>query len=447
MLYNQYVMNKPVVAVVGRPNVGKSTLFNKITGKRVSIVEDAPGITRDRIYCDAEWCGCNFTLIDTGGLEVKSDDTMWKHIRLQADMAVDIADVIIFITDGKSGITSGDRDVAQYLRRSKKPVIVAVNKLDNYEEEKIYDFYELGFEEVIGISAEQGKGIGDLLDVVTRDLPRSEEDEDSDTVKIAIVGKPNAGKSSITNRILGYDRVIVSDVAGTTRDAIDTPFTDSKGRKFTIIDTAGMRKKSNVDEGVEQYSVMRALAAIRRADVCVIVIDSSEGISEQDVKICGYVDEQGKPSVIVMNKWDKVEKDTYTVNRFNAQLAGELKFMDYMSVVYASALTGQRLEKVLDAACDAYEQATRRVTTGVLNDVVRDAVLAMEPPSYNGKRLKILYATQDGVCPPTFVFFVNDAKLLHFSYRRYLENSVRKAFGFKGTPIKLVFRSRGEKDN
>ena len=409
---------KPTVAIVGRPNVGKSTLFNKLTGKRVSIVEDVPGVTRDRVYCDAEWCGHEFTLIDTGGLEIKSEDKMWRHIRLQADMAVDLADVIVLLVDGKAGLTAGDRDVAQYLRKSKKPVIVAVNKLDNNEQDKIYDFYELGMDEVIGISAEQGKGLGDLLDEITKGFALAEEGEEEGGIKIAVVGKPNAGKSSVTNKLLGYERVIVSDVAGTTRDAIDTPFIDAKGRKFTIIDTAGMRKKSSVDKG----------------------------ISEQDVKICGYVDEQNKPSVILMNKWDLVEKDTNTVNVFNKQLDTELKFMDYKSVAYVSAKTGQRLEKALDMLEEAYEQSCRRVTTGVLNDVVRDAVLATEPPSYNGRRLKILYATQDGVCPPTFVFFVNDAKLLHFSYKRYLENRLRTAFGFKGTPIRLIYRSRAEKE-
>ncbi len=437
---------KPTVAIVGRPNVGKSTLFNKLTGKRVSIVEDVPGVTRDRVYCDAEWCGHNFTLIDTGGLEIKSEDKMWKHIRMQADIAVDLADVIVLLVDGKAGLTAGDRDVAQYLRKSKKPVIVAVNKLDNNEQEKIYDFYELGMDNVVGISAEQGKGLGDLLDEITAGFSIAESGDEDKSIKIAVVGKPNAGKSSVTNKLLGYERVIVSDVAGTTRDAIDTPFTDAKGRKFTIIDTAGMRKKSNVDRGVEQYAVMRALAAVRRADVCLIVIDANEGISEQDVKICGYVDEQNKPSVILMNKWDLVEKDTATMNTFNKKLDSELKFMDYKSVAYVSAKTGQRLEKALDMLVEAYEQANRRITTGVLNDVVRDAVLASEPPSFNGRRLKILYATQDGICPPTFVFFVNDAKLLHFSYKRYLENRLRTAFGFKGTPIRVVYRSRSDKD-
>ena len=437
---------KPTVAIVGRPNVGKSTLFNKLTGKRVSIVEDVPGVTRDRVYCDAEWCGHNFTLIDTGGLEIKSEDKMWRHIRMQADIAVDLADVIVLLVDGKAGLTAGDRDVAQYLRKSKKPVIVAVNKLDNNEQEKIYDFYELGMDNVVGISAEQGKGLGDLLDEITAGFSIAESGDEDKSIKIAVVGKPNAGKSSVTNKLLGYERVIVSDVAGTTRDAIDTPFTDAKGRKFTIIDTAGMRKKSNVDRGVEQYAVMRALAAVRRADVCLIVIDANEGISEQDVKICGYVDEQNKPSVILMNKWDLVEKDTATMNTFNKKLDSELKFMDYKSVAYVSAKTGQRLEKALDMLAEAYEQANRRITTGVLNDVVRDAVLASEPPSFNGRRLKILYATQDGICPPTFVFFVNDAKLLHFSYKRYLENRLRTAFGFKGTPIRAVYRSRSDKD-
>lgn len=440
-MYNGVSM-KPVVAIVGRPNVGKSTLFNKLTGKRVSIVEDAPGVTRDRVVCDAEWCGRNFTLIDTGGLEIKSEDKMWRHIRLQAEVAVDLAEVIVFLVDGKAGLTASDRDVADYLRKSKKPVIVAVNKLDNNEQEKIFDFYELGLDEVVGISAEQGKGLGDLLDLICAGFAAAEEEGADESLKIAVVGKPNAGKSSLVNALLGYERVIVSDVAGTTRDAIDTPFTDVKGRKFTLIDTAGMRKKSSVDRGVEQYSVLRALAAVRRADVVFVVIDSADGVTEQDVKICGYVHEQGKPSVIVMNKWDAVEKDTHTSAVMTKQLAAQLKFMDYFVAVYVSAMTGQRVEKLLAEARNVYEQASRRVTTSVLNDVVRDAILAVEPPSDNGRRLKVLYATQSDVCPPTFVFFVNDEKLVHFSYRRYLENSLRKAFEFRGTPIRLVFRNR-----
>lgn len=432
---------RPLVAVVGRPNVGKSTLFNKLVGKRVSIVEDVEGVTRDRLYCDTDWCGKAFTLIDTGGLDVRSDDEMLSHIREQAKVAVDIADCILFVVDGRAGVTSNDREVASFLRRSGKPIVLAVNKLDNNEVDKTYDFYELGIGEPFAVSAVQGKGLGDLLDAVTEHLPECDGEGEDDVLDIAIVGKPNAGKSSLTNKILGYDRVIVSNIAGTTRDAIDTPF-ERDGVRYNLIDTAGIRKKSSVDRGVEQYSVLRALAAVRRADVVFVVIDSADGVTEQDVKICGYVHEQGKPSVIVMNKWDAVEKDTHTSAIMTKQLAAQLKFMDYFVAVYVSAMTGQRVEKLLAEARNVYEQASRRVTTSVLNDVVRDAILAVEPPSDNGRRLKVLYATQSDVCPPTFVFFVNDEKLVHFSYRRYLENSLRKAFEFRGTPIRLVFRNR-----
>ena len=432
---------RPLVAVVGRPNVGKSTLFNKLVGKRVSIVEDMEGVTRDRLYCDTDWCGKAFTLIDTGGLDVRSDDEMLSHIREQAKVAVDIADCILFVVDGRAGVTSNDREVASFLRRSGKPIVLAVNKLDNNEVDKTYDFYELGIGEPFAVSAVQGKGLGDLLDAVTEHLPEFDGEGEDDVLDIAIVGKPNAGKSSLTNKILGYDRVIVSNIAGTTRDAIDTPF-ERDGVRYNLIDTAGIRKKSSVDRGVEQYSVLRALAAVRRADVVFVVIDSADGVTEQDVKICGHVHEQGKPSVIVMNKWDAVEKDTHTSAIMTKQLAAQLKFMDYFVAVYVSAMTGQRVEKLLAEARNVYEQASRRVTTSVLNDVVRDAILAVEPPSDNGRRLKVLYATQSDVCPPTFVFFVNDEKLVHFSYRRYLENSLRKAFEFRGTPIRLVFRNR-----
>ncbi len=436
-------MQKPLIAIVGRPNVGKSTLFNRIVGKKVSIVEDFEGVTRDRLYCDGEWCGCQFTLIDTGGLEIKSQDKMWKHIRAQAQMAVEIADAIIFVVDGRAGMTANDIEVAEFLRTSNKPVTIAVNKLDNNEQDTIFDFYSLGVGDVVGISAEQSKGIGDLLDIVTESLPKTNSDEEEQVINIAIVGKPNAGKSSITNKLLGYERVIVSDIAGTTRDAIDTAF-EWNGKKFNLIDTAGIRKKSAVDEGIEQYSVLRSLAAIKRADVALIVIDAEAGMSEQDIKICGYVHEQGKPSVIVMNKWDAVEKDTFTINTFNKKMQSDLKFMDYFQSIYVSALTGQRVDKILALASAVYEQSIRRVPTGLLNDIIADAVVAVEPPSHNGKRLKIFYVTQGSIQPPTFVFFVNDKDLMHFSYERYLENTLRKTFEFKGSPIKLIFRNRKE---
>lgn len=438
-------MAKPLVAIIGRPNVGKSTLFNRLVGKRVSIVQDFEGVTRDRLYCDTEWNGRKFTLVDTGGLDLKNEDRMWRHIRRQAELAVELADAIVFVVDGKAGITSNDREVAHFLRGSRKPVILACNKLDNNEIAQTYDFYELGVDNVVAVSAEQAKGLGDLLDEIVAALPRFEGEEDAEALNVAIVGKPNAGKSSIVNKILGYERVIVSDIAGTTRDAIDTTFTWN-GRAFNIIDTAGIRKKSSVDEGVEQYSVMRSLAAIRRADVALIVVDASQGISEQDVKICGYAHEQGKPSVIVMNKWDTVEKDTHTIETFNKKLAGELKFMEYFVPVYVSAKTGQRIDKLLQTALAVSEEAEKRISTGLLNDVIQDAVIAIEPPAHNGKRLKIYYATQSDVKPPTFVFFVNDETLLHFSYRRYLENTLRKTFAFRGTPIRLIVRNRKDEN-
>lgn len=439
-------MAKPLVAIVGRPNVGKSTFFNKVVGKRVSIVEDKPGVTRDRLYYDTEWCGYNFTMIDTGGIELKSDDAMWKHIKSQAEIAVDVADVIVLFVDGKQGVISDDIDIAHFLRKSKKPVVLAVNKLDNNEVEKTYEFYELGLGDPYPVSAEQGKGIGDLLDAVCEYLPKIDTNLDSEVINIAVVGKPNAGKSSLVNRLLGYDRVIVSNVAGTTRDAIDTAFV-YEGQKYNLIDTAGIRRKRSIDESVESYSVMRSLAAIRRADVCLVVIDSKEELSEQDIRICGYVHEQGKPSVIVMNKWDIVEKDTHTINKYNVRLAEQLKFMDYFDAIYVSAKTGQRTDKIMKEVNFVYGEACKRITTGVLNDIVQDAVSLVEPPAHNGKRLKVFFVTQSSSNPPTFVFFVNDTELLHFSYKRYLENCLRKAFEFKGTPIRLVFRNKNEEDN
>lgn len=434
---------KPIVAVVGRPNVGKSTFFNKVTGKKISIVEDKPGVTRDRIYADAEWCGHNFTLIDTGGIELKSEDEMWRHIKKQAETAIDTADVIVLIVDVKSDITSSDYDVADMLRRSRKPVILAVNKLDNYKPEKLFEYYALGLGEPFGISCEQSTGIGDLLDEICSHFEKIEEEADDESIKIAVVGKPNAGKSSLVNKILGYDRTIVSNISGTTRDAIDTPFT-AMGQKFTLIDTAGIRKKKAVDEDIEYYSVIRAFGAIRRADVCVMVVDSKEGLTEQDVKICGYIHEQGKPSVIVMNKWDLIEKDTHTINEFNKKLDCDLAFMDYYQSIYVSAKSGLRVDKILNMVLTANENANRRITTGTLNDLIGDAVRTTEPPSKNGRRLKIYYATQDSVCPPRFVIFVNDSELIHFSYKRYLENCIRRAFDYSSTPIRIIFRERDE---
>lgn len=436
---------KPLVAVVGRPNVGKSTFFNKICGKRIAIVKDTPGVTRDRLYADAEWCGYTFTLIDTGGIEIKSDDAMFRHIRAQAQAAIDIADVIVFFTDGREGVTASDIDVAQILRTTRKPVVLAVNKLDNFETEKTYDFYSLGLGEPLPVSCEQGKGLGEVLDAIVAHFgPRREEEEPSDAIRLALVGRPNVGKSSLVNRLLGFERVIVSDTAGTTRDAIDTPFSFG-GREFVLIDTAGMRRKRAIeDESVEDYAVMRAIAAVRRADVVAVVFDASEDISEQDVRIAGFVHEEGKPSVIVMNKWDKVEKDAYTMDEAKKTLAEKLSFMRYFSCVFTSAASGQRVDRIAEEAVRSYESASLRVPTGVLNEVIQEAAAANEPPSPGGRRLKILYASQPSVCPPHFVIFVNDETLVHFSYKRYLENALRRAFGFSGTPVKLTFRGKKE---
>lgn len=438
-------MSNPLVAIVGRPNVGKSTFFNRIVGQRISIVEDTPGVTRDRLYADAEWCGHSFTLIDTGGLEIKSEDVMWSHIRAQAQIAVETADVIVFMLDGKTGLTHEDYEVAAYLRKSRKPILLVVNKLDNNEQHLLYDFYELGLGEPIGISAGQAKGLGDVLDEIVKLIGKYETEEKEEALKIAVVGKPNAGKSSLVNKLLGYDRVIVSDIAGTTRDAIDTRIKIGD-KEYILIDTAGIRRKRSVEEDLEQYSVMRSLGAVRRADVCLIVIDSSEELSEQDVKIAGYVHEQGKPSVVVMNKWDVVEKDTYTIEKYNRKLKEELKFMDYFIPTYVSAKTGKRVDNLIKLAERAYENASRRISTGLLNDVLREAILTNEPPSKNGKRLKIYYVTEVSANPPTFVIFVNDDTLMHFSYRRYLENALRRSFDFEGTPIRLIIRNKNEKD-
>lgn len=438
-------MSKPLVAIVGRPNVGKSTFFNRIVGQRISIVEDTPGVTRDRLYADAEWCGHSFTLIDTGGLEIKSEDVMWSHIRAQAQIAVETADVIVFMLDGKTGLTHEDYEVAAYLRKSRKPILLVVNKLDNNEQHLLYDFYELGLGEPIGISAGQAKGLGDVLDEIVKLTGKYETEEKEEALKIAVVGKPNAGKSSLVNKLLGYDRVIVSDIAGTTRDAIDTRIKIGD-KEYILIDTAGIRRKRSVEEDLEQYSVMRSLGAVRRADVCLIVIDSSEELSGQDVKIAGYVHEQGKPSVVVMNKWDVVEKDTYTIEKYNRKLKEELKFMDYFIPTYVSAKTGKRVDNLIKLAERAYENASRRISTGLLNDVLREAILTNEPPSKNGKRLKIYYVTEVSANPPTFVIFVNDDTLMHFSYRRYLENALRRSFDFEGTPIRLIIRNKNEKD-
>ena len=439
-------MARPIVAVVGRPNVGKSTFFNKMAGRRVSIVDDMPGVTRDRIYTDVEWCGRRFTLVDTGGLELKSDDSMWRHIKRQAELAMDLAEVILFFTDGKAGVTPGDHDIADMLRHTRKPVVLAVNKVDGPDSSAIYDFYELDMGDPVPVSAEQSLGLGDLLDeIVSKLSPDEETADDGEALKIAVVGKPNSGKSSLVNRLLGYERVIVSPVAGTTRDAVDTPF-EYEGRKYILIDTAGIRKKSKVGEDVEYYSVVRSISAIRRADVVLVMVDAAEGFTEQDVKIAALAHEAGKPGIIVMNKWDAVEKDDATMNRMTARLKEDLKFMDYFRVLYISALNGQRVKNILPAVREVYEHTSLRVSTGVLNDVIGDAVTVNPPPTHNGRRLKILYCTEVSVCPPSFVIFVNDPALMHFSYKRYLENSLRKAFDFSGTPIRITIRAKNESD-
>lgn len=439
-------MSKPLVAIVGKPNVGKSTFFNKVCGSRISIVSDMPGVTRDRIYADAEWLGRQFTLVDTGGIQYKSDDRMFQYIKEQAEIAIELADVILLFCDYKTGLTAEDYDVIQYLRKSSKPSILVVNKVDNYSTADLSDYYSVGLGDFFAIAAEQKQGVGDLLDAIVEYLPQEEAEEDSDAIKIAVVGKPNAGKSSLVNKILGYDRTIVSDIAGTTRDAIDTPFVYDN-QKYIIIDTAGMRRKrAIVDDSVEQFSVMRSLNAIRRADVCLIVMDANEGLSEQDVKIAGFIHEEGKPSVVVVNKWDLIEKDTFTVEQFKKQLSTDLAFMDYFKYITVSALTGQRVNKLMDMINYAYEKSTFRVSTGVLNDIVSDAVRAVEPPSSSGRRAKFKYATQASIQPPTFVFFVSDSKLVHFSYRRYLENYIRRAFSLDATPIKLVFNDSKKDD-
>ncbi len=437
-------MANPLIALVGRPNVGKSTFFNKVAGRRVSITEDRPGVTRDRLYTDASWRDKHFTMVDTGGLELKSEDVMWKEIKKQADVAIETADVILFFTDGRDGLHPSDYDVADILRRSKKPVILVVNKIDDYAPEKVYEFYSLGLGEPFAVSAEHSQGIGDVLDEAISYFP-DVTIEPVPSLKIAVVGKPNAGKSSLVNRLLGSERSIVTPMAGTTRDAIDTLFyRDDKA--YTLIDTAGIRKKKNVDDDVEYYSNMRAFDAVRRSDVCLLVVDSGEGLTEQDVKIIGYVHEQGKPSVIVMNKWDLVDKDTHTINRFEEKLKEDLKFMDYYKSVYISAKTGQRVEKLLAAAEEVYAHATFRVPTGELNDLIGDAVRLQEPPSYLGRRMRVFFSSQVSTCPPTFALFVNDERLLHFSYERYLENTIRRAYDFSGTPIKIVVREKKDED-
>jgi GTP-binding protein len=440
-------MAKPLVAIVGRPNVGKSTFFNRIIGKRIAIVEDTPGVTRDRIYGDANWLDYNFTLIDTGGIEPMKEDIISVQMRRQAELAIETADVIIFLVDGRDGLTASDIEVADLLRRSKKPVVLGVNKIDHpkYAEAE-YEFYELGIGQPIIVSAEQGLGLGDLLDEVVKYFSKVDAGESANVTNIAVVGKPNVGKSSLVNVLLGSERSIVSDIPGTTRDSIDSPFR-WKGKDYILVDTAGIRRKRAIeDESIERYSVIRSLGAVRRADVALIVVDAQQGLSEQDTKIAGYVHEEGKASVLIVNKWDLIEKDTHTMNEFKKKLAIDLAFMDYVPMLFISALTGQRVHKVMEYADMAYEQNCRRISTGTLNDIVAEAVSLTEPPSDKGKRLRIYYATQVSVKPPTFVLFVNDPDIMHFSYKRYLENYFRKSFGLDATPIRLLVRPKNKEE-
>lgn len=438
-------MGKPVVAIVGRPNVGKSTLFNRIAGKRISIVEDIPGVTRDRIYAEAEWLGRPFIIIDTGGLEPYAEDIIMQQMRRQAEIAIDTANVIIFLVDGQEGITATDEEVANILRKTNKKVILACNKIDSPKyRNNVYEFYNLGIGEPIGISADQALGLGDLLDEVIKNFPEYDEEEyDQSVIKVALVGRPNVGKSSIINKILGEERVIVSNIPGTTRDAIDTPF-EVGDRKYVLIDTAGMRKKGKINEAIERYSVIRALTAIERSDVSILVIDGETGLTEQDTKIAGYIHEQGRGVIIVVNKWDLVEKDDKTMNRYKEKIMEGLTFMDYAPVLFVSALTGQRIHKILEEVDFVSAQHAKRVETGILNDVINEAVLMNQPSVSGGRRLDILYATQVSVKPPTFALFVNEPELMHFSYERYLENQLRKAFGFQGTPIRFLIRGKSK---
>lgn len=440
-------MAKPVVAVVGRPNVGKSTLFNKLIGKRLSIVDDTPGVTRDRIYGDAEWLGKKFMLVDTGGIEPDNGDVILSGMRAQAQLAIDTASAIIFVTDINSGVTATDAEIASMLQKSGKPVVLCVNKCDGIGEPpaEIYEFYNLGIGDPLPVSSVHGHGTGDLLDEVIAHIPESEFDEDDeDVINVAVIGKPNAGKSSLINKISGEERSIVSDIAGTTRDAIDTAV-ERDGVKYNFIDTAGLRRKNRVDDKIEKYSILRAQMAIERADVCVIMIDGKEGFTEQDSKVAGLALEQGKACIIAVNKWDAVEKDGRTMDETRKSLMKDFSFMSYAPIIFISAKTGQRIDRLFELIKYVNEQNTMRISTGMLNDILSDATARVQPPTDKGKRLKIYYMTQASTKPPTFVCFCNKAELFHFSYQRYLENQIRSTFGLEGTPIRFVIRERGEK--
>ena len=441
-------MAKPLVAIVGRPNVGKSMLFNKLVGQRLSIVEDTPGVTRDRLYAEAEWCGHTFDIVDTGGIEPGTDSEILTFMRRQAEIAIQNATVIVFLCDIKTGLTASDQEVANMLLRSRKPVVLAVNKADQVgpTNPDIYEFYNLGLGDPIPVSAVHGHGTGDLLDACVQHFPENgEEDEPDDVVKVAVIGKPNVGKSSLINRILGEERVIVSNVAGTTRDAVDSYFESETG-KFLFIDTAGMRKKSKVDDRIEKFSVLRATMAIERADVCLILIDANEGVTEQDTKVAGLAHEAGKASILVVNKWDAIEKDDKTMDRMREDIRRDLSYMTYAPIVFISAMTGQRVPRLFELINYVNDQAAMRITTGMLNSVLADATARVQPPSDKGRRLKIFYMTQVGIKPPHFVCFCNDAQLFHFSYQRYIENQIRNTFGLEGTPIRLTIRQKGDKE-
>lgn len=440
---------KPIVAIVGRPNVGKSELFNRLAGKKISIVEDTPGITRDRIYADAEWRNTPFLLVDTGGIEPESSDEILIQMRIQAQAAIESADVIIFVTDIKTGITAADADVAAMLRKSRKPVILTVNKVDKPGEAppEFYEFYNLGLGEPMAVSAIQSLGLGDLLDAAYEYFPSADEEEtDEDIIKVAVIGRPNAGKSSLINRLIGEERVIVSNIPGTTRDAVDTYF-EKDGQKYLFIDTAGIRRKSKVDEKIERLSVMRSLSAVERADVCILMIDANEGVAEQDAKIAGYAHEEGKATVVAVNKWEIVEKETGTMNKYKTKVHEQLSFMQYAPVEFISAKTGMRVEKLFPLIKEVFIQHSSRIKTGALNDIITEATLKVQPPSDKGRRLKIYYGTQVSVKPPTFVLFVNSKELAHFSYVRYLENQIRSAFDLQKTPVRFIIREKGEKDD
>jgi len=444
-------MSKPVIAIVGRPNVGKSTLFNKLIGERRAIVEDTPGVTRDRLYGETEWCGKSLVVIDTGGIEPKTDDVILAQMRLQAEIAIESADVIAFVCDVHTGVTANDREIAVMLKKSGKPIVPVINKCDRVGDlpYEFYEFYELGFEcDPIPVSSVHGTGTGDMLDAICASLPDTDEKEEEDSgIKVAVIGKPNAGKSSLINRIVGEKRLIVSNIPGTTRDAVDTVVTNQYGT-YTFIDTAGIRRQARIKDSVEHYSVLRSHTAVDRADVCLIMIDAAEGITEQDEKIAGIAHEAGRASIIVVNKWDSItDKDNSTVNEYNNKIRIALGYMPYAPIMYVSALTGQRVTNLFEHIDYVYGQSVMRITTGMLNDVLRDAMIRVQPPSDKGKRLKIYYMTQIGIQPPTFVIFCNNAELFHFSYQRYIENCLRNTFGFKGTPIKLIIREKGDDKN